>query len=113
MNEPLKQLDYGQAVVFLEKAIAEKGADYEYERPEESETCLYFEQGQPSCIVGHVLSYMGYNHVTEGMGVMGVLRSLGIDADYQTQNLLMNVQTSQDGGMPWGDAVRCAQGLDQ
>lgn len=114
MNEPLKHLDYGQAVVFLEKAIAEKGADYEYEAPSidyETNTaqCVYFHGGQPSCVVGHVLSYMGYESAREGVCASLALGDLGIEADMETMGFLDVVQDYQDTGYSWGEALRMAQ----
>lgn len=120
--QPMKHLDYGQAVVFLEKAVAEKGANYVYESIETEEAygeydemrdvqtaCLYFHDGQPSCIVGHVLSYMGYTEATEGQSATQAIHNLGIEADARTQALLSEVQEAQDQGVAWGRAVGEAQ----
>lgn len=40
----------------LDEAVAERGADYVYERAEHGDQCQYSLDGQPSCIVGHVLA---------------------------------------------------------
>jgi hypothetical protein len=113
----MTELDYGQALVFLEKAIGEKSPDYVYKRvtemteeeEENGQSCLYFEQGQPSCIVGHVLSYMGINSAPEGSGAGHALTQLGVHADPKTKALLEDVQERQDDGVPWGEALRKAQ----
>lgn len=107
----MTELDYGQALVFLEKAIGEKGPDYVYQRMTNGMGCLYFEQGQPSCIVGHVLSYMGIDSAPEGQGASRALKSLGVRTDFKTTALLDGVQEKQDNGVPWGEALRRAQGL--
>lgn len=113
----MTELDYGQALVFLEKAVADKGPDYVYRRTtpvteseyETGQTCLYFEQGQPSCIVGHVMSYMGVTHSREGINAGHALTEAGIAADARTRRFLEEVQEKQDNGVPWGEAVRRAQ----
>jgi hypothetical protein len=51
-----------QAVALLERAVAEKGADYEYQpvpHPNRGTQCQYQFDGAPSCIVGHALVYAG------------------------------------------------------
>lgn len=52
-----------QAIALLERAVQEKGAEYQY-RPTEGEhgpTCAYADKRNdvPSCIVGHALAYVG------------------------------------------------------
>jgi hypothetical protein len=115
MSDQQKVLDIGQAVVFLEKAVGEKGADFVYARNPVPEAldCVYFDGEQPSCIVGHVVSYMGYDRtqVREGIGAAGLIEVLGIEADAETKTLLNRVQELQDTGVPWGDAVEEAKRL--
>lgn len=112
----MKELDYGQALVFLEKAVAEKGPDYVYLRKdyysEDTGGCVYFDGGAPSCIVGHVLSYMGFDSAPEGRTASQALRTKAIKADQRTQDLLDSVQESQDSGVPWGESVLRAQGFE-
>jgi|SRR5690606_22062666 len=49
-----------KAIELLEKAVAEKGADYVYEPPTPAlHVCQYIDDdGHPSCIVGHVVKYL-------------------------------------------------------
>lgn len=48
-----------KAIELLEKAVAEKGANFVYEYPEGINACQYIdEQGHPSCIVGHAFKYL-------------------------------------------------------
>lgn len=111
INEPVRELDLGQAVVFLEKAIAEKGADYVYEPAQNGERCLYFDNGTPSCLVGHVLSYMGYDStdVTENEDAETTIQKMGIEFDKETARLLCAVQENQDDGLAWGESLRRAR----
>lgn len=112
----MTELDYDTALGLLFRAVEEKGEDFVYTPLGVDEhgdsQCKYFEHGQPSCIVGHVLDYMGIDSVREGLGASFALRELGIEVDAATQHLLDEVQTQQDGGMPWGEALRRAQGLE-
>lgn len=115
------ELTYTDALRLLEKAVADKGEDYVY--PHYNDGCAYFEEafrenaGQPSCIVGHVLSYGG---ITEedlnGANMTGVRSLTGensrchvLDVDDETRELLRAAQAFQDAGMPWGHAVAEAQ----
>lgn len=48
-----------KALELLERAVAEKGADYVYKYPEDISACQYIDgYGQPSCIVGHAFKYL-------------------------------------------------------
>lgn len=102
------ELSYNTAVELLERAIDEKGADYEYTPPEGSDQCLYFHHGQPSCIVGHVMSYLGFGAASsEGVGASTVLHEMGVILMDGATNALLNLaQEYQDQGTTWG----CANG---
>lgn len=107
-------LDYDTALALLERAVAEKGADYAYPRS----YCVYFEpDGSPSCIVGHVLAYMGVTRrdvLDWNRSPVLTLCSLEvIEADYLTQRLLVLTQMHQDSGTPWGEAVAKAKGATE
>lgn len=113
------ELTYKKALEYLRRAIKEKGAEYVYEldgitpnryREENGHnmTCEYFHNDQPSCIVGHVMSYMGYGHAEEGISATQALNSLGIEYDVNSGVLLDRVQEKQDTGYPWGEALELA-----
>lgn len=121
---PQKVLDYDEAVNLLEKAIGVKGEDYVYEidgksvegfnsphTDSESAQCLYFHNGAPSCIVGHVMDFMGYDSETflEGLSAKHAISRLGIEADAHTLALLEVIQEQQDCGVAWGLALEEAQ----
>lgn len=44
----------------LEKAVADKGADYVYYNPDHGRNCVYTSNGEPSCIVGTALVNLGF-----------------------------------------------------
>ena len=106
---------YEQAKELLHRAVQERGEDYVYTATDPERGCIYFEDdGTPSCIVGLVLSYLGYTKddlvkgdrdFNSGNGVNG-LACYGLVAfDMRARNLLTHVQTRQDGRVPWGKAV--------
>jgi len=110
---------YTDALRLLKKAVADKGEDYKYESVGGHYHCQYFDQGQPSCIVGHALAADG---VTEqdlreadpsrhlNLVDVGTLAKRGLlEMDDATQKLLGTVQDEQDCGTPWGEALRIAQ----
>lgn len=113
-------LDKDQAINLMEKAIGEMGADHVYKPfPQmnelfnrEEEVCLYFSpEGQPSCIVGHVFSYLGYgpNILIEGKTASAAIDTLGIDADPDAVAILEATQSAQDIGKAWGVALADAK----
>lgn len=88
----------------LARAVAEKGEDYVY--PEEEKDgvgCHYFYEGRPSCIIGHVLSYLGMTEGPEGSGAIFALRRLGFSP--AEEYAAVAAQESQDAGRTWGDAL--------
>lgn len=106
----------------MEEAVALKGEDYVYEqrKPDDfGETCDYIRDGQPSCIVGHVLVAAGVrpevlsNH--EGEGAYSAINTLAhcggqeglIEwaADNDLRSALNDAQGAQDAGRTWGEAL--------
>lgn len=116
-----RELTYEDAVLGLKRAIELKGADYVYERVKVSTgdvtvpLCVNWDNGQPSCIVGHVLvNEMGVDpddpaaQASQAQSAAGTLVFLDIKADERTQSLLGLAQIAQDRGTPWGEAVESA-----
>jgi alkylhydroperoxidase/carboxymuconolactone decarboxylase family protein YurZ len=126
----VKHLSYEDAVLGLKKALAVKGEDYVYERPTFElndgitiNACAYFTpEGQPSCIVGHVMADLGHtiDDLAETVTMAGdhtfntgstagmVMDYLGYEIDEKTRSLLSIAQDYQDSGNPWGHAVETA-----
>lgn len=91
----------------MERAVRERGAAYVYEAPADAEGFVYFDsKGRPSCLIGHVLSYLdlGPGDVPEGSNVWLGLRDL-IPAEAGVIEGLDAAQACQDEGNPWGDAL--------
>lgn len=102
------ELDYDETLSLLNRAVAEKGEDYTADDQ-------YFKDGQPHCIVGHVLAYKGLDINSseyegefpyEGMAVHEI-RTLYCDE--KAMHLLTLVQEYQDEGWYWGEAVNDAK----
>lgn len=108
----------------LQQAVEAKGAGYVYPRSLDFETrCLYVENGEPSCIVGHVLVAAGlpvemvaeldtFNGNGWGGGVGAGRLAQRPFARYNISlpaaSILGAAQAEQDGGSTWGDAVAAA-----
>ena len=120
MNEP-NVITYEMADKALKMAIEAKGPDYVYPRGQ-VEACVYYENAQPSCLVGYVLSTLGYEPFEEGSEEnkysVNELFKRGLIAvdDYDeeanwspTLFLLGQVQNYQDTGTCWGQAVAAAK----
>lgn len=123
---------YAQTLQFLLDAVAVKGEDYVYEGVDDNGggdamRCYYARNGEPDCIVGHVLHKLGvpiekmeYNQETKNnVDVIShktihshfyTLRSeYGINFSERARRLLAVVQGFQDSDYSWGDAVQSAK----
>lgn len=116
-------LDAKGAIGLLRLVVFEKGADHTYSRVPGSfgPVCVNFYDGEPSCIVGHVLANLGVSaekaaemEVSHNVSVVNVARNLkrcgyeweiGEDA----VDLLEEAQTLQDNGHTWGEALANAE----
>jgi hypothetical protein len=109
------ELTYDEAVELLDRAVAEKGADFVYDRgPDGHDECLYLHGNEPGCIVGHVLVYKGVDleliRELEGIGVWSLDEYLPqLKTDGRTRRLLGAAQGKQDSGQTWGDSVAKAK----
>lgn len=110
----METLTVEKAHELLKRAVAEKGEDYVYQ-PETVGTynrrCRYFgPEGAPSCIVGHVLAYMGVSIDPESyenrVGVWTLGQEELLRADAAAIEALSVAQDVQDMGGPWGSALR-------
>jgi hypothetical protein len=115
------EITLDEAKALLARAVEERGADYQYKmitfevEPGRRESlCAYFDPATkaPSCIVGQVLAYKGVTFDDMAAKDKNVYASAGtlvdtkfIKADDETRALLESVQSEQDSGMPWGQAV--------
>jgi hypothetical protein len=92
----------------LEAVISAKGADYVYEQIDGS--CRYLDDnGNPSCIIGHILVNAGADTDAissfEGAAARSMFQHLGINSTWKLDTLITNVQAKQDAGYSWGYAL--------
>ncbi|AAN01695.1 hypothetical protein P755_gp083 [Mycobacterium phage Quink] len=98
--------------------LAEEVKRLAAEYPDKQAACQYFESdtGEPCCIVGHALAKFGYTYAdakrqwNTGVDVgelfhKGVI-ALGDGESYDLLDGLREVQSAQDDGLPWGEAVK-------
>lgn len=94
------------------KRLAKEKPDFVYAIPEDAETCLYVFNGKGSCIVGQALINLGIlaediaEH--EGQPASDVMEDLLDDPNSGHNFWLDQVQSEQDGRVPWGKAVETA-----
>lgn len=110
-----------QALLMLKGLVLDKGADFRYVKPGDGSTCVNFWDGQPSCIVGHVLDRMGPamapimgNDANEwGIRLLHQIMSDWENWDWEFTSdavrVLETAQEWQDMGWPWGVAVQMAE----
>jgi hypothetical protein len=127
-------IDLDKAKALVDECIAERGAEYVYEK--EGSSCKYvhgvdesiedewgdtvenFTNATPGCLVGAVLHKAGipldkmgtYSRNDEGS--YDLIEHLTSDelvtVSQEANNFLGNVQSSQDAGAPWGQAMEAA-----
>lgn len=122
------KISFSQALDLAQMAVADKGEDYIYQRPYFISTpihpsiregggtalCAYYDaDGDPSCIVGHILHAMGVQldprHTANFSSVLELTMRRVISLDPKTKLFLTELQNHQDCGYSWGDALRFAQ----
>ena len=114
-------LDADGAIRSLRTVVFEKGPDYVYERIEGR--CVNFQDGEPSCIVGHVFGLLGLTAPkAEDVGILGttiasvsceLLNRSDFDWDFtpEAMRLLMLAQDYQDSANSWGEALEACENL--
>lgn len=91
----------------LRLVVNKKGEDYIY-RPEGLGCRNFDAYGRPGCIFGHAYAELGLDagRVGTTSTVTSVLRDLGTELGTDEIYLLQRVQEYQDGGKPWGVAIK-------
>lgn len=104
-------IDKKQTLALLHDQVEAKGADYVYPGAV-SGNCLYIDGNEPSCIVGYVFVAAGVpmGDINEYVSPDYALEySSGVRFTQQAYDLLAKVQSWQDSGLPWGEAVEKAK----
>lgn len=117
-------IDKDEAIRLLRKEVANKGGDFVYRSPvtpwEEpgQGICVYFHEGEPSCIVGHAISdYVAdderKNFDYEGNEVCSIPADvLGMkipDVSFEAGRIFKAAQRHQDNGNSWSAALEEAE----
>lgn len=115
----MREVKAAEALALLDRAVAAKGDDYIYPwiSTSQGSACLNFHKGQPSCLIGHVLSYLDVtpdmmdDH--NGHGIWAVSRFLCNQGIVRFTPLaeaaLSRAQEAQDNGYTWGRAITVAK----
>lgn len=114
----------GDDLVNAIREVAEANPDFVYRAPSVHELCVYVDEGQPSCLVGHGLWNLGLINETFDNGepywakdanpnyqsVCDVLDRLGLwDQMTEAQRVWVGVaQSTQDDSLSWGTSIRRA-----
>jgi hypothetical protein len=112
------ELSFEEAVSLVREIVEKYGEDYVYPQGDLGK-CDYVREGQPSCLVGHVLVRKGVpierlqkaDKLMGGAGVTAemLLPELQMEEVLKTTDraaiFLDTVQSGQDEGVAWGDAL--------
>jgi hypothetical protein len=108
-------LSYDRTVELLHEVIAEKGENFVYREPGDSDACLYAHGDEPGCLVGQVLFRAGVP--MEDIAALDKAASTDVAslaAEFErwmprsAVDLLSDAQNQQDGGATWGYALEFA-----
>lgn len=121
----MQTIEYDDALRALNQAVADKGYGYVYPRDDRpGGSCFNVWEGNPDCIVGHALVWLGvpvewFTEAREGShwgrendSAYDVCTNLAVSDMFnvtdEARDLLAHVQRLQDEGVPWGEAVTMA-----
>lgn len=103
-----------QALELLERAVATRGADFVYEKPEGEDFCKYVRDDKPDCLIGVVLSMVGWtNEELKAADKLGTVHGVAVDFAERLGSdaivVLGAAQAVQDDGASWGKALTAAR----
>lgn len=111
----METIDARRALELLIDIVDQYGEDFVYQRVTrfDGEVCVYTDNGQPSCIVGHALVRAGCPDTVLGilnrdMGAMNI-SSVASEVDDDACRIFSRAQGLQDVGRTWGDALQAAK----
>jgi hypothetical protein len=115
----MEALTLDRAKELAAEVVAEFGEDYEY--PDEHRQahagvrmCTYVHDGKPSCLVAQILHKHGVSMAElalwEFKGAWKVVGEVVPDVSQEVRDYLHNIQSEQDNGIPWADAVERFKG---
>lgn len=92
-----------QVLTTLREIVAEKGEEYVYVVPGEGHSCVYFYDGKPSCLIGHLIDRLGWNSAP--IGLLSP-HDLPPEASDRLFFALQHAQIAQDSKRTWGHALQ-------
>lgn len=114
----------------LADIVDEYGTDFRYRDPGTARNCMYSENGEPSCLVGHVLARVApgtFKQIAEWEDECGEscsvldlgdndVAGVPLNADSERETLLLidalyYAQCAQDIGNTWGEAENAARAV--
>lgn len=108
-------IELDEALEALRKVVARKGEDYVYDGARTANNgCVYHHDGQPQCIVGHVLAellpeeWLNLATVRVNSGAW-YLKCRDSAVTESAARVLSMAQDVQDDGLTWGEAFRRAK----
>lgn len=115
-------IDKAKAIELLERAVAEKGADYV--DPQAKNVCAYVNDDgvTPSCIIGHAYFYAGatiaqLDEMDRQGSIEGIVEHAGgegvlpVETTPEAIAAFMAAQDRQDAGNTWGCALQAAKAV--
>lgn len=111
----MRKIGYNELLTTLTEIVS-KSPEYVYQWVwvGESSRCRYVDQGQPSCLIGHVLHHLGVSiEELEAFDMQEDTAAKDIDVweDNKTEKLASLVQLEQDLGRTWEEAL--GYGIDK
>ena len=106
-------VDLAEVMTAMEAVVAEAGEDFVY-TDQEHAVCRYLEDGEPSCIVAHVVAAITPEAVSE-LEEFEYLNALDLNLSTvifnpQAAQFLYDAQFVQDApGKSWGEALAAAK----
>lgn len=107
-------VDLAEVMTAMEAVVAEAGEDFVYTTEDNFYSCRYLDDGEPSCIVAHVVATIAPEAVPE-LKEFEYLNALDLNLstvifDPQAAQFLLSAQSIQDSpGKTWGEALAVAK----
>lgn len=122
------EFTHEQVVDALHRVVEEFGPNTVYKKGPDEALCLYAREGDHGCIVGEALAVLGVpredllaltrnggtgSRAKISLGARHALPELGVVVSRETTSLLIDAQSNQDKGTPWGRAVELAEEAEE
>lgn len=105
----------GEKVIAKVRELVVANPDFIYESPLGEGSCVNVYEGKGSCLIGQALFDLGIIDASietdrvNGSGIYSVIRKFELDISEPEANWLATVQSCQDCGLAWADAISHAE----